>query len=124
MKRQPSKSFGAYLRHLRENRTDLTQAGIARELMISRQELNYYEKGKRAPSDSLLIRLARLYRIATAETLERAYWPQLVLIPLIAIIDPVQLSRDIIEEIEKGLKDHERQEITRHIEELLHKRSA
>ena len=74
------------------------------------------------PSDTILIRLAHLYHMATAEILERAYWPQLVLLPLIAIIDPDQLSRDLIEELEKGLKEKERKEITQHIEELLHRR--
>lgn len=91
---------------------------------MRRQELNYYEKGDRAPSDSLLMNLAHLYHIPTAEVLERAYWPQLVLLPLIAIIDPEQLPRDLIEELEKGLDAEERQELTQYIEELLLRRAT
>ena len=122
LKRQPSEKFGAYLRWLREENTELCQAAAARQLGLSRQELNYYEKGTRMPSYPLLIRLAHLYHVATAEVLERAYWPQLILLPLIAIIEPEQLSRDLIEELERGLEEEERREITRHIEELLRKR--
>ncbi|MDH5694995.1 MAG: helix-turn-helix domain-containing protein [Dehalococcoidia bacterium] len=121
-KRRPFEKFGEYLRSLRIDRTEFIQAEAARRIGLTRQELNYYEKGTRMPSDTILIRLAHLYHMATAEILERAYWPQLVLLPLIAIIDPDQLSRDLIEELEKGLKEKERKEITQHIEELLHRR--
>ncbi len=74
------------------------------------------------PPNSLLIRLAHLYRKPTAEVLEQAYWPQLILLPLIAIIDPEELSRDLIAEIEKGLKYTERREVTIYVKELLKKR--
>ncbi len=121
-KRQPSEKFGAYLERLRKEKTELSQAEAARQLGLRRQELNFYEKGTRVPPYPLLIRLAHLYHVATAEVLERAYWPQLILLPLIAIVDPEQLSRDLIEELERGLEEEERREITRHIEELLRKR--
>lgn len=122
-KRRPFEKFGEYLRSLRLDKTEFNQAEAARRIGLKRrQELNYYEQGTRMPTDAILIRLAHLYHVATAEVLERAYWPQLVLLPLIAIIDPDQLSRDLIEELEKGLKKKERTEITRHIEKLLHRR--
>jgi transcriptional regulator with XRE-family HTH domain len=125
MKRQPSKKFGEYLTWLREHNTEFTQADAARLLELnSRQELNQYEKGTRVPPHHLLVRLAKLYHVATSEVLERAYWPQLVLLPLIAIIDPEQLSRDFIEELQKGLEVEERRELTKHIDELLSKRTA
>ena len=123
-KRRPSAQFGAYLRELRENRTSFNLSEAARKLGLKRQGLFNYEKGKRMPSDSLLMNLAHLYRIATGEVLEKAYWPQLILLPLIAIIDPEQLPRDFIEELEKGLEEEERREITRHIEELLLRRAT
>lgn len=122
-KRQPSEKLGAYLRWLRQENTEWNQAEAAKQLGMTRQELNYYEKGTRRPSDPLLTRLAHLYHVATAEVLERAYWPQLVLLPLIAIVDPEQLSRSLIEELEKGLKEGERKEITRHIDKILRRRS-
>jgi len=123
-RRKPFEKFGAYLRRIREERTPLFQAEAARRLEISRQELNQYEQGARTPSYPLLIRLAHLYHVPTAEILERAYWPQLVLVPLIAIIDPEHLSKDLIKELEKGLEEKERSEITRHIEKLLVKRET
>jgi DNA-binding XRE family transcriptional regulator len=118
-RRQASKQFGAYLTRLREDNTDYIQAEAARQLEISRQELNFYEKGTRAPSYPLLLRIAHLYHRPTAEVLERAYWPQLVLLPLIAIVDPEQLSRDLIEELEKGLQDDEKRKITKLVKKLL-----
>lgn len=124
LKRKPSREFGEYLTRLREQRTKLIQAEAARQLCLSRQELNYFEKGVRAPPDSLLINLAHLYHVPTGEVLERAYWPQLILVPLIAIIDPKRLSRELIEEIEKGLEETERRELTKHIEKILRKRSS
>ena len=124
MKRQASKRFGEYLRGLREHNTGFNQTEAARLLELKKQELNYYEKGTRVPPHHVLVRLAKLYHVATAEVLERAYWPQLVLLPLTAIIDPDQISKDLIEELEEGLEDQERKEITRHIEVLLQRRST
>jgi len=122
-KPRPFRRFGEYLTRLREENTELNQAEAASQLGLSRQQLNYFEKGTRRPSDALLLRLARLYHIASAEVQERAYWPQLVLLPLIAIVDPERLTRDFIEELEKGLKDAERQELTTHVRELLQRRT-
>jgi transcriptional regulator with XRE-family HTH domain len=122
-KRKISTEFGAYLKRLREDYTEYIQAEAARQLEISRQELSYYEKGARMPSYPMLLRIARLYHRPTAEVLETAYWPQLVLLPLIAIIDPGQLPRDLIEELEKGLQDGERRKITQHIKKLLRRRA-
>lgn len=121
-KRGLSPEFGAYLKRLRENNTDYIQAEAARQLDVSRQELNFYEKGTRVPSYPLLLRIAHLYHCPTAEVLERAYWPQLVLLPLIAIVDPEQLSRDLIEELEKGLQDDEKRKITKLVKKLLRER--
>jgi transcriptional regulator with XRE-family HTH domain len=118
-KSERSPQFGAYLKRLRENNTDYIQAEAARQLDISRQELNFYEKGTRVPSYPLLLRIAHLYHRPTAEVLERAYWPQLVLLPLIAIVDPGQLSRGLIEELERGLRDDEKREITKLVKRLL-----
>jgi len=121
--RKPSPEFGAYLKWLREHNTEYIQAEAARQLEIPRQVLNYYEKGTRVPPYPLLLRIAHLYHCPTAEVLERAYWPQLVLLPLIAIVDPEQLPKDLIEELEKGLQDDERRKITRLVKKLLHGRA-
>jgi len=120
-RRHAQKRFGEYLVRLRED-AGFTQAEAATRLGLSRQQLNYFEKGTRSPSDALLVKFARVYHIATAEVQERAYWPQLVLLPLIAIVDPEQLTKDFIEELEKGLEDAERDELTKHVKELLQKR--
>jgi len=123
-KRKLAPDFGAYLKRLREDNTEYIQAEAARQLEISRQELSYYEKGTRVPSYPMLLRIAHLYHRPTAEVLEKAYWPQLVLLPLIAIVDPEQLSKDLIEELEKGLRDDERREITQSIKKLLRRRAV
>lgn len=126
-KRNPQRKrtkFGAYLMNLRQHRTELSTAAATRELGFkNRQQLDHYETGRVKPSDSILIKIARLYRVSPDEVLRMAHWPQLILLPLVSIIDPEQLSNDLIEEIEKGLEKAERQELTRYIEELLRKRA-
>lgn len=121
----PSKEFGDYLRGLREQNTKFSQAEAARRVGLRPGQLNYMEQGNRAPNETLpLIKLAQLYHVAPDEILRRAYWPQLLLLPLIAIIEPEKLSSDFIEELQKGLDDKERQELTQYIEELLCKRAT
>lgn len=122
-KLQPSKDFGKYLAQLRKANTNLSQAKAARQIGLSPEQLNYYERGERAPHDATLIRLAQLYHISPEVVLAEAHWPQLVFLPLIAIIDPEQLSSlDYVKEIERGLEEKERKEITEHINNLLKKR--
>lgn len=117
--------LGAYLTKLREENTTLGTAAVARELGLrNRQQLDHYEIGRTVPPAPLLVRLARLYKVHPEELLARAYWPQLILLPLVSLIDPEQLSRDLIEALEKGLEQSERQELTKRIEELLLRRSA
>lgn len=119
-----SKDLGKYLTELREGRTRFTQAQAARQLGLSRQQLHHYESGRTTPPDPLLIKIAQLYHVHPDEVLRKAYWPQLVLLPLVAIIEPTQLSEHLIEELEMGLEDTERQQLTHYIEELLRKRST
>jgi len=76
---KPSKEFGAYLRGLREQNTDLSQAEAARRVGLSPEQLNYFEQGTRAPRDPPLIKLAQLYHVSPQEVLRRAYWPQFIL---------------------------------------------
>jgi transcriptional regulator with XRE-family HTH domain len=121
----PSKEFGKYLRGLRIQNTELSQAEAARRVGLKPGQLNYIERGERAPNDILpLIKLAQLYHVSPDEIIRRAYWPQLLLLPLVAIIEPQELTSDLIEELQKGLEDNERQDLTKYIEKLLCKRSA
>lgn len=126
-KRYPQRKrtpFGVYLTELRRQKTGLSTAAAARELGFrDRQQLDHYETGRTKPADSILIKMAQLYRIPPEDILRRAYWPQLILVPLISILDPEQLSDDLIEEIEKGLQKAERQKLTEYVEELLHGRT-
>lgn len=124
-KLSPSKEFGDYLRGLREQNTKFSQAEAARRVGLRPGQLNYMEQGNRAPNETLpLIKLAQLYHVAPQEVLRRAYWPQLIILPLIAIIEPERLSSDFIEELQKGLDDKERLELTQYIEELLGRRAT
>lgn len=119
LSQRPSNELGTYLKRLRKE-NNLSMAEAARKLGLKyRQQLYYYEVGRTLPSGSLLTKLAQLYHVAPDEVLERAYWPQLVLLPLIAVIEPGQLSRDLIKELEKGLDDGERRDVTQYIERLL-----
>ncbi len=119
---KPSVQFGDYLRGLREQNTTLSQAEAARRVGLSPVLYNGIEQGKKVARDLILIQLARLYHVPPDDVLKRAYWPQLVLLPLIAIIELEQFPQDFIEKLEKGLEQEERIEITLHIEQLLRKR--
>lgn len=116
--------FGKYLTELRE-RNKLSKAAAARELTLgSRQQLFHYESGRTLPSVPILIKISQLYKRPPEEVLERAFWPQLVLLPLITIIEPNQIPPNFIEELEKGLYEAERRKLTQYIEKLLRKRPA
>lgn len=124
LRREPSADFGQYLRELRVENTKLKKAEAARQLGLSPQQLHYYEKGRTSPPDPVLIKLARLYHVPPDQVLRRAYWPQLILLPLVSILDPDQLSSALIEALEKGLEASERRELTQFIEDLLRRRLA
>jgi len=122
---KPYETFGKYIKELRQKKAKLKGAEAARKLGLkNRQQLSNYERGRTLPSGPLLIELAKIYNCPPEEVLEKAYWPQMILLPLVAIIDPEQLSRDLIEQIEKGLEEAERQELTKYIEKLLSRRST
>ena len=120
--RRKRSNFGKYLKKLRERKTGLSVAAAARELRFnSRQQLDSYET-KTKPPDSTLIEIARFYHVSYEEILREAYWPQLIFVPLIYIVEPDGLSKDLMKELEKGLKEKERIEITEHIGRVLLKR--
>lgn len=121
---KPSKEFGNYLRGLREHNTKLNQAEAARLVSLSREALNAFEQGSRTPRETILIKLAQLYHVSPDEILRKVYWPQLLMLPIVSIIEPEKLSDKLIEELEKGLEVKERQKLTKYIEELLCSRSV
>lgn len=117
--RQRRCDFGLYLRGLREDR-GLTQTKIGCAIGITGGEVSLIESGQRPISDESLIRLAEKYGVLLGEMLRKKYWPQLILLPLISIINPEQLPKDLVEELVKGgLKEEGRREITQQLEKLL-----
>ena len=121
---KPSKEFGAYLRGLREQNTKLSQVEAAGRVSLSREALNAFEQGSRTPRETILIKLAQLYHVYPDEILRKAYWPQLLLLPLVSIIEPEKLPDNLIEELQKGLEMKERQKLTSYIEKLLCRRAV
>jgi len=125
--RKPSKEFGDWLKTWREAR-HLTQEAAATLLGIPGKNpaahLSLIESGERALPDDVLPKVSEVYDIHPDEVLRRAYWPQLVLLPLIAIVDMRRVTKDIIDAMEKGFKDAERQELTEKIKEILDRRNA
>ena len=112
--------FGDYLTSLRKDRTEMNLAQAATELGLkSRQLLDSYETGEVKPPDSILITMAQLYRIHPDEILRKAHWPQLILLPLVSIIDWEQLTDEMLREIENGLGKTEREQLTQYLMELL-----
>jgi len=115
--------FGRYLRDLRERPgKKKTQIEVEGHLDIKSGCLSLIESGDRLVSDGLLVELAKEYDVPPDGVLRERYWPQLFLLSLVAIIDPKQLSRELIEELEKGFEEAERRDFTRYIAVLLHRR--
>lgn len=121
--RERRRDFGRYLKGLRKDQ-GLTQEKIGYALGITGGEVSLIEKGERPISDESLIRLAEKYGVLLEEMLRKKYWPQLIFLPLIYIINPEQLPKDLVEElVEGGLKEEERRELTQQIEKLLRRQS-
>jgi transcriptional regulator with XRE-family HTH domain len=124
--RKPSKEFGEYLKTWRETH-HLTQEQAALLLGIQGKDpaayLSLIENGKKALPDDILPKLSEVYDVHPEEVLRRAYWPQLVLLPLFAIVDMRQVTSDIIDAMEKGFRDAERRELTNKIKEILSRRN-
>lgn len=118
--------FGRYILELREN------AGLDPKEVLKKLGLRYryllddLETGRKNPTYPILLKMAHLYNVPLDVILRKAYWPQLILLPLDLLIDLEQLDRlsseDLIVQIEKGLSESEREELTQFIEDLLCKR--
>jgi len=125
-KRNPKRErtlLGQYLMALRKKKTGMNCSQAAKQLGFkNRQNLDNYETDVQPP-DSILIKIARLYRVPPDEVLRKAHWPQLILVPIVSIIDPERLPDNFIKEIERGLNEKERAELTRCIQSLLRDRT-
>jgi transcriptional regulator with XRE-family HTH domain len=125
--RKPSKEFGECLKTWRVKR-GLSQEQAARCLGIAGVDpaayLSLIESGQKALPDDVLPKVSEVYDIHPDEVLRRSYWPQLVLLPLFAIVDMKQVTNDIIDAMEKGFRDAERRELTEKIKEILSRRNA
>lgn len=120
--RKPSTEFGDCLKQWRdEAQLTLEEAASKLGFKCKKPEayLSQIERGHKPIPDEVLVNVARVYHVSPDKVLGKAYWPQLILLPLIAIVDPEQLPKDHIEELQKGLKEEERREITQRIEKLL-----
>ena len=121
--RQRRIDFGLYLKELRERPgKKKTQTEVEDHLDIKQGCLSLIESGDRLVSDGLLVELANEYDVPPEAVLRERYWPQLFLLSFVAIIDPKQLSRELIEELEKGFEEAEQRDFTRYIAVLLHRR--
>ena len=121
--RQRRIDFGRYLKELRERpEKKKTQTEIEDHLNIKQGCLSLIESGDRPVSDGLLVGLAKEYNVPLEAVLRERYWPQLFLLSLVAIIDPKQLSMELIKELEKDF-EAERRDFTRYVEMLLRKRT-
>lgn len=120
--RQQAK-FGAYITDLRI-KVHMGMAEAAKELGFrDRQRLANYERGRTIPRYPTLLKIAQLYKVPLDEIVRKAYWPQLILLPIDFLVNVDKLSsEDFIMQIENGLHKAEREELTQVIEEILHRR--
>lgn len=118
--RKPSQDFGAYLRKWRED-VPLILDNAALKLGIKSKNpgahLSMIERGDRAIPDAALLNVPRVYGVPAEEVLRRAYWPQLHLSLLTAIMAPTELPKaieDYLKDLEEELEDDDKMELTRY----------
>ena len=120
--RKPSTEFGTDLKQWRDE-AQLTLEEAASNLGLKCKKpaayLSQIERGHKPIPDAVLVNVARVYHVSPDKVLGKAYWPQLILLPLVSIVDPDQLTKGLIQKLEKGLDDKERRDITQYIEKLL-----
>ena len=126
--RKPSKDFGDRLKEWRAN-AHLTLAQAATKLGIMSKSpegyLSQIEAGDKPIPEAILLNIPKAYNVPAEEVLRRAYWPQLPLPLLTAIMEPTELPKGIenfLEELERQLKEYEVRELTRYAAFLLLKR--
>lgn len=126
--RKASKEFGEYLTKWRED-ADLTLEQAAPLLGIECKHpegyLSQVETGQRPIPETALLNVPKVYKVQPEEVLRRAYWPQMYLSLLTAIMEPTELSKgieDFLEELEKELEENEKRELTRYAAFLLLRR--
>jgi len=126
--RKASKDFGDHLKKWREDAgLTLEQAAPLLGLECKRPEgyLSQIETGKKPIPEATLLNVPRVYKVPAEEVLRRAYWPQLCLALLTAIMEPTELPKrieDYLEELEKELEEKEKRELTRYAAFLLLRR--
>jgi transcriptional regulator with XRE-family HTH domain len=118
--RKPSREFGGYLRKWREA-VPLTLDEAAPRLGLESKNpgahLSMIERGKRPIPEVALLKIPSVYRVSPEEVLRRAYWPQLPLSLLTAIMEPTALPKaieDYLRDIENELEENEKKELTRY----------
>jgi len=118
--RKPSPEFGAYLQKWRKD-ANLNQDEAARRLGIESKNpgayLSQIEHGDKPLPDAALLKIPQAYDVPPEEVLRRAYWPQLTLFLLTAIMEPTELPKAIeeyLEELENALDEEELRELTRY----------
>lgn len=126
--RQASKDFGVQLRKWREDaHLTLDQAAPLLGLQCKHPEgyLSQIETGNKPIPEIALLNVPAVYRVPAEEVLRRAYWPQLPLSLLTAIMEPNELPKgieDYLEDLEKELEETEKRELTRYAAFLLLRR--
>jgi transcriptional regulator with XRE-family HTH domain len=118
--RKASADFGDDLRKWREA-ANLTQEEAAPLLGLGGKSpaayLSQIEKGHKAIPEEALLNVPKVYNQPAEEILRRAYWPQLYLSLLTAIMEPTALPKgieDYLKEIEDELEEKERRELARY----------
>lgn len=118
--REASQEFGTHLTNWRKNaKLKLKEAAYLLGLGGKSPGcyLSQIEHGRKPIPEAALLNVPRVYNVPAEEVLRRAYWPQLCLSLLTAIMEPTALPRgieDYLEELERELEEQEKRELTRY----------
>jgi transcriptional regulator with XRE-family HTH domain len=127
--RKPSKEFGEWLKQCRKD-ASLTLEDAAKRLGITSKKPGSYltmiEKGQRAIPDAALLNVHAVYNLSQEEVLRRAYWPQLPLPMLTAVMELsvlTKLDNEHFGDLGEILNDEDKVELTRYAAFLIQRKN-
>ena len=127
--RKPSKEFGEWLKQCRKDAL-LTLEDAAKRLGITSKKPGSYltmiEKGQRAIPDAVLLNVSAVYNVSQEEVLQKAYWLQLALPMLTAVVELSALAKGTDEHfknLREILSDEDKIELTRYAAFLIHRKN-
>ena len=127
--RKPSIEFGEWLKQCRKD-ASLTLEDAAKRLGITSKKPGSYltmiEKGQRAIPDAVLLNVPAVYKVSHEEVLQKAYWLQLPLPILTAVVELsafTKVTEEHFENLGEILNEEDKAELIRYVTFLIQRKN-